>query len=207
MTAIVGHTTRAAGTILTHTIYNTDHVTHITNASALNADKVESTIAINTAGGSGLTGGGNLTASRSLAVSFATAAEAAVGTATDRLLSVALATSLRLGDKTAFTTTGVDAVVLGETGGLFLVTAINGATGGAFNLEVSSDGGTTYTTLRSVANSSNETGMLVAVKGTKVRALSWSTVYTATLTAGAGNVFFRRGAGGSGQTTDFTRIL
>jgi hypothetical protein len=41
VTTIVGHTTRAPGTILTHTIYNSDHVNHITNATALNSGKVE----------------------------------------------------------------------------------------------------------------------------------------------------------------------
>lgn len=41
MTTISPHTTRANGTILTATIYNTDHSNHISNAQALNADKVE----------------------------------------------------------------------------------------------------------------------------------------------------------------------
>lgn len=41
MTTINPHTTRANGTILTATIYNTDHANHISNAQALNADKVE----------------------------------------------------------------------------------------------------------------------------------------------------------------------
>lgn len=41
MTVITGHTTRAPGTVLTASIYNTDHNVHITNANALNADKME----------------------------------------------------------------------------------------------------------------------------------------------------------------------
>lgn len=43
MSTISGHTTRAAGTILTASIYNSDHVNHITNAQTLNTDKVEGT--------------------------------------------------------------------------------------------------------------------------------------------------------------------
>lgn len=41
MSTISGHTVRAAGTILTAAIYNADHLNHITNALALNADKLE----------------------------------------------------------------------------------------------------------------------------------------------------------------------
>lgn len=41
MTTITGHTTRASGTILTATIYNFDHVNHVTNAQNLNAVKLE----------------------------------------------------------------------------------------------------------------------------------------------------------------------
>ncbi len=41
MTTINSHTTRAAGTILTATIYNTDHVNHVLNAQNLNAGKIE----------------------------------------------------------------------------------------------------------------------------------------------------------------------
>jgi hypothetical protein len=41
MTTISPHTTRANGTILTATIYNADHVNHISNAMALNDDKIE----------------------------------------------------------------------------------------------------------------------------------------------------------------------
>lgn len=41
MTTINPHTTRANGTILTATIYNTDHANHVSNAQALNADKIE----------------------------------------------------------------------------------------------------------------------------------------------------------------------
>jgi len=41
MTTISGHTTRAPGTILTATIYNFDHVNHVTNAQNLNATKLE----------------------------------------------------------------------------------------------------------------------------------------------------------------------
>lgn len=41
MTTISPHTTRAPGTILTATIYNTDHVNHILNATNLNSDKLE----------------------------------------------------------------------------------------------------------------------------------------------------------------------
>jgi hypothetical protein len=42
LTTISPHTTRANGTVLTATIYNADHVNHITNATALNNGKVES---------------------------------------------------------------------------------------------------------------------------------------------------------------------
>ncbi|HEY7507019.1 MAG TPA: pyocin knob domain-containing protein [Nitrososphaera sp.] len=41
MSTISGHTVRASGTILTAAIYNADHLNHITNALALNADKLE----------------------------------------------------------------------------------------------------------------------------------------------------------------------
>jgi hypothetical protein len=41
MTTITGHTTRAPGTVLTAAIYNADHNTHVANAQALNADKLE----------------------------------------------------------------------------------------------------------------------------------------------------------------------
>lgn len=41
MTTLSPHTTRANGTILTATIYNNDHVNHVTNAQALNNGKIE----------------------------------------------------------------------------------------------------------------------------------------------------------------------
>jgi hypothetical protein len=41
MTSISPHTTRANGTILSATIYNSDHTNHISNAQALNAGKIE----------------------------------------------------------------------------------------------------------------------------------------------------------------------
>jgi hypothetical protein len=41
MTTISPHVTRGTGTILTAAIYNTDHGNHITNANALNDDKIE----------------------------------------------------------------------------------------------------------------------------------------------------------------------
>jgi len=41
MTVINPHTTRAPGTVLTAAIYNFDHTNHISNASALNAAKIE----------------------------------------------------------------------------------------------------------------------------------------------------------------------
>lgn len=41
MTTIAPHTTRGTGTILTAAIYNTDHNVHVSNANALNADKLE----------------------------------------------------------------------------------------------------------------------------------------------------------------------
>jgi hypothetical protein len=41
MTTISGHTTRATGTVLTASIYNTDHVVHVTNAQNLNSTKLE----------------------------------------------------------------------------------------------------------------------------------------------------------------------
>jgi hypothetical protein len=109
MTTISGHTTRANGTILTAAIYNADHVNHVTNAQALNATKMEGATPpvvdghavvwsgtsgnlLRTGGyfpatdlrqiiaGTGLTGGGNLTADRTLAVDFASQAEAEAAT-------------------------------------------------------------------------------------------------------------------------------
>lgn len=109
MTTINPHTTRANGTILTAAIYNADHNNHISNATALNSSKLEgaappvvdgqvavwdgtSGAALRTGGafpvattrnltaGTGLTGGGNLTADRSFAVDFAAQAEAEAGT-------------------------------------------------------------------------------------------------------------------------------
>lgn len=41
MTTINPHTTRANGTILSATIYNSDHTNHIANAQALNSGKIE----------------------------------------------------------------------------------------------------------------------------------------------------------------------
>ena len=41
MATITAHTTRADGTRLTDTIYNSDHVNHVTNATALNTAKLE----------------------------------------------------------------------------------------------------------------------------------------------------------------------
>lgn len=41
MATITSHTTRATGTILTASIYNSDHVNHVTNASNLNTTKLE----------------------------------------------------------------------------------------------------------------------------------------------------------------------
>lgn len=97
MTTITGHTTRAAGTVLTAAIYNTDHVNHVTNATNLNSTKLEgaagpvvdghgvifngtSGAALRTlaaapvpdtrqiTAGTGLTGGGNLQADRTLSL-------------------------------------------------------------------------------------------------------------------------------------------
>lgn len=44
MAIIIPHTTRAAGTVLTASIYNADHVNHVTNANSLNTAKLESPI-------------------------------------------------------------------------------------------------------------------------------------------------------------------
>lgn len=41
MSTITGHTTRATGTVLTAAIYNADHNNHVSNAIALNTDKLE----------------------------------------------------------------------------------------------------------------------------------------------------------------------
>jgi len=116
MTTIVGHTTRASGTVLTASIYNTDHVVHITNAQNLNNDKLEGAtppvtqgnvaVFADTSGtlledgglvaadqnrtltaGTGLTGGGDLSANRSFAVDFASQAEAEGGTDTDNVMN------------------------------------------------------------------------------------------------------------------------
>lgn len=109
MTTITGHTTRANGTILTAAIYNFDHVNHVTNAQNLNATKMEGATPpvvdgqvvvwngtggalLRTSGyyavnqtvqiiaGTGLSGGGDLSVSRTLAVDFATQAEAEAAT-------------------------------------------------------------------------------------------------------------------------------
>ena len=69
MSVINPHTSRAPGIILTAGIYNTDHTNHVTNATTLNTDKVETSRAIAT--GTGLQGGGNLTADRTLSIDFA----------------------------------------------------------------------------------------------------------------------------------------
>jgi microcystin-dependent protein len=116
MATITGHTTRAAGTILSAAIYNADHVNHVSNASNLNADKLEgatspvvdghvvlwegtSAAALKSAGhgpvppsrqiatAAGLTGGGDLTANRTLAPDFATQAEAEAGTVDNKVMS------------------------------------------------------------------------------------------------------------------------
>ncbi len=116
MATITGHTTRANGTILTAAIYNADHVNHVTNAQALNATKMEgatppvvdgqavvwngtSGALLRTGGyvpttdlrqiiaGTGLTGGGNLQADRTLSVDFASQAEAEAGTSVVDVMS------------------------------------------------------------------------------------------------------------------------
>lgn len=109
MITVTGHTTRAAGTVLTAAIYNADHNVHITNATALNSEKLEgatppvvdghaavfdgtSGAQLRTAGykpadelrtvtgTGGLTGGGNLQANRTIDINPATQAEAEAGT-------------------------------------------------------------------------------------------------------------------------------
>lgn len=116
MATINAHTTRANGTVLTATIYNADHVNHISNAQALNSDKLEgatppvvdghvavfdgtSGAALRTGGafpasrattisaGTGLTGGGDLSANRTIAADFADQATAQAGTAADKIMS------------------------------------------------------------------------------------------------------------------------
>ena len=83
MSIINPHTSRAAGIILTAGIYNADHINHTSNAQTLNTDKVETSRAIAT--GSGLQGGGNLTADRTLSPDYATQAEAEDGTAATKI--------------------------------------------------------------------------------------------------------------------------
>lgn len=118
MSTINPHTTRAAGTILTASIYNADHVNHISNAQNLNADKLEgatppvvdghavlwlgtSGVALKTAGyvpaniaititaaaSGGLTGGGDLSANRTLSADFASQAEAEAATSAVKVMS------------------------------------------------------------------------------------------------------------------------
>lgn len=116
MVSIVTHTTRASGTVLTASIYNTDHIVHITNAQNLNNTKLEGATPPVTAGnvavfadtsgtlledggivaanaartltaGTGLTGGGDLSADRSFAVDFASQAEAEGGTDTANVMN------------------------------------------------------------------------------------------------------------------------
>lgn len=66
MSVIVPHASRAAGTILTAALYNTDHVNHVTNALSLNTDKVEAARVVATT--NGLQGGGDLGADRTLSI-------------------------------------------------------------------------------------------------------------------------------------------
>ena len=116
MTTISGHTTRASGTVLTAAIYNADHTNHIANATALNASKLEGATppvvdghavvwlgtgaaSLKSAGyapanaariltaGSGLAGGGDLTADRTFSVDFASQAEAEAGSSTTDVMS------------------------------------------------------------------------------------------------------------------------
>lgn len=118
MSTINPHTTRAAGTILTASIYNADHVNHISNAQNLNADKLEGAtppvvdghaalwlgttgaalktagyapaniaITITAAASGGLTGGGDLSANRTLSADFASQAEAEAGTSAVKVMS------------------------------------------------------------------------------------------------------------------------
>lgn len=210
MTTIAAHTTRSIGTILTATIYNTDHVNHVSNAQNLNTDKADGVRTI--AAGTGLSGGGNLTADRTLTVVFTSEAEAAAGTDTVKALNAASGMillkrqKLQLSDQTNFSTatdTGADA----DDGGQFAIVGTNGASGGSFAIEVSADGGTTYATLATIANSTTQV-LHVTIKGTRYTYISNGTVVGAgTLTLGAGNIFLRRAAGGSSQTTYFLRLL
>ena len=116
MATINAHTTRANGTVLTATIYNADHVNHISNAQALNTDKLEgatppvvdghvavfdgtSGAVLRTGGafpasrattisaGTGLTGGGDLSANRTIAADFADLATAQAGTSDVKIMS------------------------------------------------------------------------------------------------------------------------
>jgi hypothetical protein len=116
MATIVGHTTRAAGTILTAAIYNADHVNHVTNAQNLNSTKLEgapppvgdghaavfngtSGAELRTGGappvvtsrqvatGAGLTGGGDLSVNRTLLADFADQATAEAGVSDSKVLS------------------------------------------------------------------------------------------------------------------------
>jgi microcystin-dependent protein len=116
MATILGHTTRASGTILTAAIYNADHTTHITNANALNAAKLEggtppvvdgqavvwngtTASAFKSAGyvpadaarliatGTGLLGGGSLAADRTLTPDIASQAEAEAGSSSAKLMT------------------------------------------------------------------------------------------------------------------------
>lgn len=126
MTTISGHTTRAAGTILTASIYNADHLNHIANAIALNATKLEGAVGpvvdghaavfsgvsgsvLRSAGlapadinrqiiaGTGLTGGGSLTADRTLSPDFSDQATAEAGSS-----NVKVMTPLRVAQQTTF---------------------------------------------------------------------------------------------------------
>lgn len=115
MATITGHTTRAVGTILTAAIYNADHVNHVTNALALNTDKLEgatppvvdghaavfdgvtgailkslgSAPAIPSrliATGTGLLGGGDLSANRTLTADLATVAHYRAASPVNKIL-------------------------------------------------------------------------------------------------------------------------
>lgn len=225
MTTIVGHTSRAAGTVLTHTIYNGDHVVHITNATALNADKVEGAAGpvvdghaalflgttgkqVKTAGfapasvarqiitnaSGGLSGGGDLSADRTLALILASQGEAEAGSEATKAmpaLRVAQAIAARLltlgGSILTAPTGGVDTGVSAVNGAVFLLAAGTGT-----GWQVSTNGGAGYTAMGIQANEL----AIVVVRGAIVVAAFVGASTNAGLerlstAGGAGNIFFK----------------
>ena len=162
MVTVTGHTTRAAGTVLTAAIYNTDHTTHVNNSTNLNTGKVEAATPPVV--------DGHL-------VVFSGTGGAAVNTAGIYPDQPRIDVKFTLSSDN-------DTSILATRGARFL-SQVTGASASTF--DISLDGGSTWTTL---AGASTDLDALIIAKDTTVLVLSGTTITEYTPTGG-GNIHFR----------------